>query len=352
MSLNTTLARANRAKNDEFYTRLYDVELELRHYRNQFRGKTVLCNCDDPYESSFFQHFAMSFNDLGLKKLIAVSYTGSPVAGNQVPLSDMAGIPAGTLPKAACKIEITEVTDVNRDGAVNIIDVEHLLKNNANTITPLAGDGDFRSAECRALLGEADIVVTNPPFSLFREYMAQLVESGKQFLILGNMNAITYRELFRFIKDSKMWLGYHNGDNKWFRVPDDYTHTTTKSHIRINEGGKELKLRNTAWFTNLDHGRRHEDLELEGSYYTPAKHPAYTNYPAIEVSRVCDIPADYDGAMGVPITFLDQYNPDQFEILGIDRQLTGGKRFLVPDSKGKIREAYARITIRKIRRSQ
>jgi hypothetical protein len=305
----------------------------------------VLCNCDDPYESAFFQHFAMSFNDLGLKKLIAVSYAGSPVAGNQIPLSTMAGIPAGTPPRAACKIEITEVTDVNHDDAVNIIDVEYLLQNNANTITPLAGDGDFRSPECIALLNQADIVVTNPPFSLFREYITQLIESGKQFLILGNMNAITYREIFELIMENQLWLGYHNGGNKWFRVPDDYTHTTTKSHIRIKDGTRELKLRNVVWFTNLATTKRRDFLDLYKSY-TPREFPAYVNYPAIEVSRVADIPADYDGAMGVPITFLDKYNPDQFEILRF-RKGTDDKDLSI-NGKG----LYFRIVIRKIRGTQ
>jgi hypothetical protein len=312
------LVRANRAKNDEFYTQLVDVETELRHYRDQFRGKVVLCNCDDPYESSFFKYFAMNFNHLGLKKLITTSYAGSPITGEQLSLVDVEGLPEDAPEKAAYRVEITEVSDANNDGAIDLSDVEYLVRNERNVLTLLAGDGDFRSAECIALLEEADIVVTNPPFSLFREYVGQLVEYDKQFLILGNQNAITYSEIFRLIKDNRLWLGYDNGGVKWFRVPDDYDHTTTPSRIKVEEGVRYLSMGNIAWFTNLDTTKRHDTITLY-KRYSPEEYPSYDNYDAIEVGRYTDMPYDYDGAMGVPITFLDKYNPDQFEILGWTR---------------------------------
>jgi hypothetical protein len=312
---NEALARANRAKNDEFYTQLADVEAELRHYRNQFRGKVVFCNCDDPYESNFFKFFAMNFHHLGLKKLITTSYTGSPITGEQLCLFDIEGMPEDTPEKPAYRVEITEVPDANNDGAIDLSDVEYLIKNDRNVLTLLAGDGDFRSVECSALLDEVDIVVTNPPFSLFRDYVAQLVEHGKQFLILGNQNAITYGEIFRLIRENRLWLGYDNGGEKWFRVPDDYDHTTDKSKIKVEDGVRYLAMKNMAWFTNLDTTKRHELLTLYKSY-TPEEYPHYDNYDAIEVPRYADIPYDFDGVMGVPITFLDKYNPDQFEIVG------------------------------------
>jgi hypothetical protein len=313
---NETLARATRAKNDEFYTQLLDIEAELRHYRDQFRGKVVFCNCDDPYESNFFKYFAMNFGYLGLKKLITTSYTGSPITGEQLSLLDIEGMPRDVPEKAAYRVEITEVPDANNDGAIDLSDVEYLLKNERNVLTLLAGNGDFRSAECIALLDEADIVVTNPPFSLFRQYVGQLVEHGKQFVILGNQNAITYSEIFKLIKEDRLWLGYDNGGEKWFRVPDDYVHTTDKSKIKVEDGVRYLAMKNMAWFTNLDTTRRHELLTLY-KRYTSEEYPRYDNYDAIEVARYMDIPYDYPGAMGVPITFLDKYNPEQFEILGL-----------------------------------
>ncbi len=312
------LVRANRAKNDEFYTQLVDIEAELRHYRHQLRGKVVLCNCDDPFESNFFKFFAMNFNHLGLKKLITTCYTGSPITGQQLSLLDIEGMPKDATENVAYRIQITEVPDANNDGAIDLSDVEHLLKNERNVLTPLAGDGDFRSAECLALLEEADIVVTNPPFSLFREYTAQLIEHGKQFLILGNQNAITYSDIFKLIKENRLWLGYDNGGEKWFRVPDDYNHTTTKSRIKTEGGVRYLSMGNICWFTNLDTTKRHDTITLY-KQYSADEYPRYDNYDAIEVGRYTDIPYDFDGAMGVPITFLDKYNPDQFEILGWTR---------------------------------
>ncbi len=262
MAGNKALARANRAKNDEFYTQLRDIETELRHYRDQFRGKVVFCNCDDPYESNFFKYFAMNFSYLGLKKLITTGYTGSPITGEQLSLLDIEGMPKDVPEKPAYRVEITEVPDANNDGAIDLYDVEYLLKNERNVLTLLAGGGDFRSAECIALLDEADIVVTNPPFSLFREYVGQLVQHGKQFLILGNQNAITYSEIFKLIKEDRLWLGYDNGGEKWFRVPDDYDHTTDKSKIKVEDGVRYLAMKNMAWFTNLDTTKRHEDSSL------------------------------------------------------------------------------------------
>jgi len=310
------LARANRAKNDEFYTQLTDIEAELRHYKEQFRGKVVLCNCDDPYESAFFQYFAMNFNHLGLKRLITTSYSGSPIAGIQLALLDTKGVPEEPPVKSAYLVDVTEVHDANNDGAIGLSDVERLLRTDRNRPQLLTGSGDFRSAECVALLEEADIVITNPPFSLFREYVAQLIKHDKKFLILGNQNAITYVEIFNLIKQDRLWLGYDNGGEKWFRVPDDYVHTTTESRIKVENGVRYLSMGNIVWFTNLDTTKRHDTLTLY-KRYRPDEYPRYDNYDAIEVVRYTDIPFDYDGAMGVPITFLDKYNPDQFEILGL-----------------------------------
>lgn len=251
--LNRNLHKAYQAKKDEFYTQLVDIENELRHYKEQFRGKVVYCNCDDPFESNFFKYFAANFNALKLKKLIATIYFKSPIVGGQLPLFEVEGLrPSG---KAPFKIEIIEVPDTNGDGAANIDDVVYLLKHNKNTVTPLIGNGDFRSDECIELLKQADIVVTNPPFSLFREYVAQLLHYGKYFIILGNQNAITYKETFTFIKENKIWLGYDNGGTKWFQVPDDYD-IQTESRIKIENGVKFFSMGSIVWFTNLDTKKR------------------------------------------------------------------------------------------------
>lgn len=251
MAIGLDMAKKNKA--DEFYTQLPDIEAEMRHYRAQFHGKTVFCNCDDPYESNFFKYFAMNFNFLGLKKLIATCYTGSPIQGEQLSLLDIYGL---TVEKSAVKhpyrIEVTEVADENSDGATDLADVEYLIKNKRNTLTLLAGDGDFRSQECIELLKEADIVVTNPPFSLFREYVGQLVEHGKQFLIIGNINAITYKEIFPLIRDNRMWMGasIHSGDRE-FRIPDSYPLAAAGS--RVDETGtKYIRVKGVRWYTNLD----------------------------------------------------------------------------------------------------
>lgn len=308
------LRTAQKAKSDEFYTQIEDIEKELKHHKSQLKGKVVFCNCDDPYESNFFKYFATNFKHLGLKKLIATSYTESPIAGKQLGLFEMEGLkPNGKQP---FKIEINEVLDNNDDGAVSLLDVEYLLRHDKNTATPLKENGDFRSDECIELLKEADIVVTNPPFSLFRDYIGQLVKYDKKFLIIGNMNAITYRECFKLIKDNKMWLGasIHSGDRE-FRVPDEYPLNAASSRIDEN-GYKYIRVKGVRWFTNLDYEERHEDLVLYKKY-TEEEFPKYDNYNAINVNKTADIPYDYDGCIGVPITFLDKYNPEQFDIIAL-----------------------------------
>lgn len=325
MGKNASLSNAKNAKNDEFYTQLADIENELRHYKADFYGKTVLCNCDDPFESNFFKYFAMNFNHLRLRKLICTSFDNSPVAYTQLSLLD--DIPDRVIPnnvRKAYKIEITEVDDYNKDGAVDLADVEFLLKNNKNTLKLLSGDGDFRSPECIELLKQADIVVTNPPFSLFREYVAQLIEYDKKFIIIGNMNAITYKEIFPLIKDGKLWTGFSFNKTVEFIMSDSYE---LKGKAYIDEQGKKHGFVPAInWYTNVDIIKRHEDLPLYKSF-SPQDYPKYDNYDAIEVSKVADIPYDYDGFMGVPITFLDKYNPEQFEIIGLlqssDEKLAG-----------------------------
>ncbi len=284
---NSNLGAAKRAKNDEFYTQLTDIEKELRHYRKHFRGATVLCNCDDPFESNFFKYFVLNFNRLGLKKLIATCYAGSAVAeyrdGKAKPY----------------KAVVTTVHDTTGDGGVDMEDVRNLFELGENELVELEGDGDFRSEECLALLDEADIVVTNPPFSLFREYVAVLMEHQKKFIVIGSQNAITYKEIFPLLKDDDVWLG------------------STHPKEFIQRDGTVKKFGNICWFTNLDIKKRHEELILVKKYAGHEdEYPTYDNYDAIEVSKVADIPLDYAGVMGVPVTFLDKYSPDQFEILG------------------------------------
>lgn len=307
---NRNLNAARAAKKDEFYTQLSDIERELQHYLKHFCGKTVLCNCDDPYESNFFKYFALRFNQLGLKKLICTCYNGSPVQGNELMLQfdDADSEPK----KIAYKVEITEVKDENGDGAVDLADVCYLLQNDKNVLSTLQ-TGDFRSRECIELLKEADIVVTNPPFSLFREYVAQLIEYDKKFIIIGHQNAITYKGIFPLIKDNKMWFGYgFKGLASHFRSP--YKDIATASNHKENM----IRVSGVVWFTNLDHNKRHEEMDLI-CRYSPDLYPKYDNYDAIEVSTTANIPMDYEGVMGVPITFLDKYCPDQFEILGCNR---------------------------------
>ncbi len=332
-SLNRNLGAAKKAKQDEFYTQYVDIQKEIEAYLefdpDTFRGKVVYCNCDDPFESNFFKYFAANFNRLGLKKLITTSYDGSPIAAQQVlfPEYDQGDTKRPRPHSVAVAVEIDEVTDLNGDGATGIADVQLFLERNPHSRRPLAGGGDFRSPECVEFLKEADVVVTNPPFSLFREYVAQLIEHGKKFLIIGNQNAITYKEIFPLIKANKLWLGVDNGGTKWFQVKDDYD-IKTESRKRIVNGTKYFSMGSIMWFTNLDHGRRHQVLPLmtaaENLKYSrnlagKSAYDRYDNYDAIEVATYKEIPRDYDGAMGVPVTFLDKYNPDQFEILGYEK---------------------------------
>lgn len=328
---NKNLNAAKAAKKDEFYTQLTDIERELQHYWPHFRGKTVLCNCDDPYESNFFKYFALRFNQLGLKKLICTCYNGSPVQGSELVLRfDNADSDPR---KVAYKVEITEVRDLNGDGAVDLGDVQYLLRNDKNVFSTLE-TGDFRSIECIELLKEADIVVTNPPFSLFREYICQLVQYDKKFLIIGHQNAITYKEIFPLIKANKIWLGYgFKGAAAHFYSP--YEDIATASDHRKDM----IRVSGVNWFTNLEIPKRNEILDLV-CRYTPEEYPKYDNYNGIEVRKTSDIPCDYAGVMGVPITFLDKYNPEQFEIIKF-RKGDDGKDLCV---NGKC--PYFRILIR------
>jgi len=310
---NQSLGNARDAKQDEFYTQLGDISNELKHYKAQLRGKTIFCNCDDPFESNFFKYFALNFNTLGLKKLIATSYLPSPIAGAQLPLFSIEGLkPEGKEPYA---VEINEVPDQNGDGAIDLTDVEYLLQNDANTARTLKGDatygsGDFRSRESVELLKQSDIIITNPPFSLFREFVTQLVEYDKQFLIIANKNAITYREIFLLIQANRLRTGYRNiNSDIWFEVPEG------AAYEKIDDG-KKVKHIMAIWLTTLE-VEKHNEMMTLFKKYTPEAYPNYDNYDAINVDKVAEIPVDYFGVMGVPITFLDKHNPEQFEILGL-----------------------------------
>jgi hypothetical protein len=327
---NSILHQATKAKKDEFYTQLSDIEKELKHYKNQFKDKIVYCNADDPYESDFFKYFASNFNALGLKKLIATSYAGSPVIGGQLSLFDIKGTKTAKK-KEPIKIEINKVEDLNDDGAVNMADIEWLLKNNKNVATTLKGDGDFRSKESIKILKEADIIVTNPPFSLFREYVAQLEEYKKKFLVIGNTNAITYKEIFKLIKKDKLRTGYTNFNvGMFFTVPDYWE----KFHHVDEQGNKMVRVSTSCWFTNLEVKKHKEDIILYKTYKgNEIEYPRYDNYDAIEVSKVADIPIDCKEEMGVPITFVDKYNPRQFKIIALGvglENFTPNKEYLNP----------------------
>ena len=379
-SLNRGLGAAKAAKQDEFYTQYVDIQKEVEAYLefdpDTFRGKVVYCNCDDPFESNFFKYFAANFNKLGLKKLVTTSYDGSPIAGQGTLFPEYnEGNGKRQKPKALAVI-LDHVKDEDGDGAVNIDDVKLFLKRNkAARIALKANDiyagGDFRSPECIALLKEADIVVTNPPFSLFREYLAQLVKHGKKFLIIGNQNAITYNDVFPLIRANKLWLGVtiHSGDRE-FRVPDHYPLNAAGSRVDEN-GVKYIRVKGVRWYTNLDHGRRHQKLPLmtmeDNIKFSKHKevlgigYERYCNFDALEVPFTDAIPSDFDGIMGVPITFLDRYDPDQFEIIanGDDRDEmealgvpplgreyvgnVGRRKVGVPSTK---KAAYKRILIR------
>ena len=312
---NANLSNAKRAKNDEFYTQLSDIENELKHYKNHFAGKVVYCNCDDARESNFFRFFQKKFNDYGLKKLITTSYNEN---GH------------GSV--------LVYEGDTNGNGK---------LDDNEVKVSELKGNGDFRSEECIELLKEADIVVTNPPFSLFREYIATLVQYNKKFLVIGNQNAITYKEIFPLIKENKLWTG--NNMVKAFRVPQ----VTNKNCEVLPNGEIIAKFGSICWFTNLDIKKRHEEIILYKSY-NEEEFPKYDNYDAIEVSKVCEIPKYYDGVMGVPITFLYRYNPSQFEIVGATESEGKGFSNGLWDEKSKdahslvnSKKTYKRLFIRK-----
>jgi hypothetical protein len=328
--LNRSMRAAKASKQDEFYTQLSDIEKELRHYPAYFNGKIVLCNCDDPRVSNFFHYFSYNFEKLGLKKLITTCYKNQ-----QADLFSKNDSERG--------IYLEYRGDKNRSRVPDPAEIG---------IRQLKGDGDFRSKECVELLKQADIVVTNPPFSLFREYVVQLVEMNKKFLVIANHNAITYKEVFRLIKDNKIWLGYTHPVN--FVVPDHYELREVRSW-RDEAGTNWRSMGNACWFTNLDIEKRHEEIPLYTTYGAKA-FPQYDNYEAIEVSRFKEIPCDYDGVMGVPLTFLEKYNPEQFEIVGSDYEVKEG---LLPELvkatwTGKIdrgyvkrKRLYARILVRK-----
>ncbi|MGI5830371.1 MAG: adenine-specific methyltransferase EcoRI family protein [Bradymonadia bacterium] len=349
---NRNLNAAAKAKEDEFYTQLTDIEKELKHYRKHFRDKTVFCNCDDPFESNFFKYFVLNFNRLGLKKLIATCYATSPIANKQLSLFDVVGGSEKNRDKPY-KAVVTKVYDTT-GGGVDMLDVAELFKSGENILTELEDDGDFRSDECLKLLEESDIVVTNPPFSLFREYLTLLLAHKKDFLIIGNQNAITYKEIFPLLMRNQVWLGYKFGDMA-FTVPEYFEPRETRYWVD-EDGQKWRSLGNICWYTNLDIRKRHEELILVRKY-TPENYPKYDNYDAINVGRVADIPYDYTGIMGVPITFMDKYNPDQFEILG-SRRWSKSQELLdvycgnvvppINDKKTTIngRETYDRIFIR------
>jgi hypothetical protein len=360
---NSNLTQAKKAKNDEFYTQFPDIQKEIEAYldydKNVFRNKVVYCNCDDPYESNFFRYFVLNFKKLGLKQLITTSYKPSPVANTQLELfgdnktiKKIKGRPKIT----ANKFIINEVGDRDGDKDFDLDDIALQLRQNKNNEwEPLKGDGDFRSDECVELLKKSDIVVTNPPFSLFRQYVKQLVDHKKKFLIIGNMNAITYKEIFPLIKENKMWMGngFHAG-NAYFYTPN----TRDFASGVYNEKTGLVKFRNVCWFTNLDHGRRHQLLKLQTmeDNLKFSKHKEirgkksydkYDNYDVIEVPFTDSIPSDYDGIMGVPKSFLNKYNPDQFEILGQLRNHSLPKDFSRNgDAKLNGKDLFSRLAIR------
>ena len=325
---NLNLRSAKTDKKDEFYTQLSDIEKELKHYKNHFKDKVVLCNCDDPRVSNFFHFFSYNFEKFGLKKLIATCYKSQD--------SDLF---SQNNSERAIYLEYTGDKNGNNVPDVSEIGIKHLQ-----------GDGDFRSKECIELLKQADIVVTNPPFSLFREYVAQLIEYDKKFVIIGNLNALTYRNIFKLVKENKLWFGHsiHSGDRE-FRVPQDYPLNAAGSRVD-EEGNKYIRVKGVRWYTNLDFNERHEDLILYKNY-TPEEYPKYDHYDGINVDKTKDIPMDYKGNMGVPITFLDKYNPEQFEIIdGLNRySILEGP---TPETQGKYlsqvngKPIYVRIIIK------
>lgn len=353
MAGNDSFARAKSAREDEFYTQLTDIEKELRHYRQHFKGKTVLCNCDDPFESNFFKYFVLNFNRLELKKLIATCYAGSSIANQQLSLFDVLGMSAESENKPY-KAVITTVYDKTGDGGVDMFDVAELFKSGENELMELKGNGDFRSPECLALMDEADIVVTNPPFSLFREYVATLLKHEKSFVIIGSLNMITYKEIFPLLMNNRIWLGYNIGDMA-FTVPDNYEPRETR-YWQDESGQKWRSMGNIAWYTNLDIKKRHEEMILVRRYLAD-EYNHYDNYDAIDVATLDQIPCDYAGIMGVPLTIMQCHNPDQFEIIGfgkgeLAKSIGVGKNhrgradlaFTLPNGKHKC--PYGRILVR------
>lgn len=359
---NQALSNAKSAKQDEFYTQLSDIENELRHYREQLRGKVVLCNCDDPYESNFFRYFALNFNALGLKKLITTCYDGSSIAGGRLPLLDIEGLkPEGKQPYA---VEITNVPDANGDGAIDLTDVELLLKTDGNVSHTLKGDaeygaGDFRSAECIEFLKQADVVVTNPPFSLFNEYVDQLFDANKNFIIIGNKNAVSHAHIYSLFMKNRIWVGMTSmSKDLLFDVPRHIAKSLVKngkegSTYRIIDG--VVKGRSSSiWYTNLPVPKRNEHLPLFRRYNTN-DYPKFDFYDVINVNATADIPVDYDGAMGVPISFLDRYSPSQFEIINCNEFRTSEKvplkkHGLIKDKDAAIggKPTYVRVVIRRL----
>ena len=329
----SNLSNAKNAKNDEFYTQFCDIEREVNAYLEYnpdvFRGKTILCPCDDPYESNFFKYFALFFKYLGVKKLIATCYAGSPIANKELSLFPDESEENKTT-RHPHKIEITEIPDLNNDGAVDLTDVKLLLASDRNHLTRLKGDGDFRSKEITELRDEADIIITNPPFSLFREFLAWITETNKQFLVIGNKNCITYKEVFPLFKENKLWIGtMPMGVDLLFKVPDE----SAKKMLKEGKEGSNYKIvdgvvygrSSSVWFTNIDHGRRHlplplmtleDNLRYNKKVKGKGSYDKYDNYDAMEVPFTDAIPSDYEGIMGVPISFLDKYCPEQFEIIG------------------------------------
>ena len=322
MGRTADLTLAKKRKKDEFYTQLVDIENELRHYKAHFKGKVVLCNCDDPRRSNFFKYFADNFEKLQLKRLIATCYKSQDV---------------DLFSQGDCERAICQIYEGDRNGNLVLDDDEVCVRE-------LKGDGDFRSAECIELLKEADIVVTNPPFSLFREYVAQLVKYEKKFLIIGNVNALKYKEMFPLIMADKVWLAasIHSGDRE-VGVPSDYPLEAASCRID-SRGQKYIRVKGVRWYTNLEYSSRHEKLPLYKAY-SSAEFPKYESYDTIEVSKTSDIPMDYDGVMGVPITFMDKYCPEQFEIVGVFNHGSDSEFDLAkPILNGK--ELYTRIAIR------
>ena len=320
---NHNLHSAKDSKDDEFYTKLEDIQKEIKHYRNQFKDKVVYCNCDDPRVSNFFHYFSYNFEVLGLKKLIATCYK------NQ----DIDLFSKNESEKAVC-LEYYGDKNNNRIPDIEEIGVKELI-----------GDGDFRSTESIKLLEEADIVVTNPPFSLFREYVDQLIKYDKKFLIIGSQNAVTTKDIFRYVKENKLWIGYNTGDME-FKVPKYYAERETRFR-KDDEGNKWRSLGNICWYTNLETTKRNDKLILFKEY-NKEEYPTYQNYDAINVNKVAEIPKNYNGEIGVPITFIDKYNPKQFEIVGIDRVLVEEKTGKVSRFRLNDKELYARIVIKKI----